>query len=675
MNGMDSGLSSGGVFVSYSHGGAFTDAQLARLGVVAPEVVLDRGYGSILEGDVGVGRRRVSLPALVVPVHGCFSDGVSLGSVFYSDAPLISPSGCEMECVSGSKEVDDFLDCLPMDRARLLDVGVVLWICDSVLRADCLTSMFAREGVSGSNVVVAINGPYGWRTRVVGSSGRRAVLLPDFDRLPLKDRHVRIVFDSGVSVDAPVNRSVVGLSDVLARRGSRVLVAVLGAGRWESDRKVGIDGLVVAGFGYDDLLSSLTDSFGANGNPLGFMTRPSGERLSNDFNAAIALADMPETRDIFFDEFRGVIYIPSGVSGIPPAPMDDRVITDVLLALQGRYRLSFLSRRAVEFGIENLAYKNRRNLLTEYVDSLEWDERLRINDFFINFGQAEDTDYNRAVSARFWFALAARALFPSEKLDFVVIMESPQGSNKNRLLMEIGKDWYVEASARMGTKDFIIQLRGAWIVSLSELSSIKSAKSLEHIKAIITSSSDTYRPPYCRYAITSKRQCVFVGTTNDQYYLTDPTGNRRFLPIRLGMIDIDAAKDEVEQCLAEAVYRIKAGEKWWDTSHIKNAVESEQLNRVVSDIWEPNIQNFLSGVKSRPIDQQRFHLADIIKDATSEGFCWPLCAPNMTDVNGKVGKRICDTLRKLGWASKVFRDKKLSSMWYEINGPLDMNGY
>ena len=75
------------------------------------------------------------------------------------------------------------------------------------------------------------------------------------------------------------------------------------------------------------------------------------------------------------------------------------------------------------------------------------------------------------------------------------------------------------------------KLRGMWMVELAELLATKKAKEVESIKAFLTSTVDTYRPPYGRRTEQRPRVCVFAGTTNNDRFLTDRTGNRRFLPI------------------------------------------------------------------------------------------------------------------------------------------------
>jgi predicted P-loop ATPase len=70
-------------------------------------------------------------------------------------------------------------------------------------------------------------------------------------------------------------------------------------------------------------------------------------------------------------------------------------------------------------------------------------------------------------------------------------------------------------------------------------------------------------------------------------YLKDETGNRRFLPIRCGVIDLQAIERDRNQLWAEAVAKFKAGEPWWltETGEVSQAKE-EQASRYQQDPWQ-----------------------------------------------------------------------------------------
>ena len=87
----------------------------------------------------------------------------------------------------------------------------------------------------------------------------------------------------------------------------------------------------------------------------------------------------------------------------------------------------------------------------------------------------------------------------------------------------------------------------------------------------ITTTEDVYRPPYGRKPVTRKRRCVLGGCSNTGEIFRDDTGNRRFLPINVGKIDIEAVRRDKEQLLAEAWHLYKSGVKW----HVEEEEDAE----------------------------------------------------------------------------------------------------
>ena len=69
----------------------------------------------------------------------------------------------------------------------------------------------------------------------------------------------------------------------------------------------------------------------------------------------------------------------------------------------------------------------------------------------------------------------------------------------------------------------------------------------------------------------------------------DETGNRRFRPVRVGVIDIDALRRDVERLWAEAVTAYRNGESWWLDLPLEAKAAEEQHARRVEDAWEARI--------------------------------------------------------------------------------------
>lgn len=143
---------------------------------------------------------------------------------------------------------------------------------------------------------------------------------------------------------------------------------------------------------------------------------------------------------------------------------------------------------------------------------------------------------------KFCMAAVRRAFGPGEKVDNVLVLQSPnQGAKKSQFVEALfGFDWSIEdiPEQQLGHKDNALALASTWGVELAELDKLLRAQNDNSVKNFLTRRVDTYRPPYGRHMINKPRQCVFVGTTNETDFLRDPSGSRRYwcVPISEGFV-------------------------------------------------------------------------------------------------------------------------------------------
>ena len=210
--------------------------------------------------------------------------------------------------------------------------------------------------------------------------------------------------------------------------------------------------------------------------------------------------------------------------------------------------------------------QHRVNPLTDLIDSLKWDGQHRIERFLIDVIKCDDSDYNREVSRLIFAGGIHRAYRPGCKFDDMPVLIGKQGGGKSTLVRWLAMEdrFYGEIKTISG-KEATEALRGVWIGEVAELMAMTRKKEVEAVKAFITAQEDHYRAPWGKHPETLSRRCVFIGTTNDQQFLSDKTGNRRFYPVTCAETGYDLFDRETEirsiiaQCWAEALALYRQG--------------------------------------------------------------------------------------------------------------------
>ena len=237
----------------------------------------------------------------------------------------------------------------------------------------------------------------------------------------------------------------------------------------------------------------------------------------------------------------------------------------------------------VEDAIFMVAKENAMDSAKDFVSSLVWDKAPRLDNWLhYTYGAPQD-EYHTKVGANWIKGLVKRIVYPGCKFDYVIVLEGPQGSKKSTSLGVLGGDWHVETTMSTDSKDFFMQFEGKAIVEFSEGETL-SRTEVKKMKAIITTQVDKYRKPYERTSQDFPRRCVFAMTTNQEEYLKDETGNRRWLPVSLVLdeADIEWLKTNRKQILAEAYHRVVVM-KETIYEFPKEETENQQSRRRVSD--------------------------------------------------------------------------------------------
>jgi hypothetical protein len=355
-------------------------------------------------------------------------------------------------------------------------------------------------------------------------------------------------------------------------------------------------GLCPPGFS-DRMLGRTTDTGAKEPDPLHEYTFKVGMRGSGDSRKASVGEVAADLFDqvgwagvLRFDSFRDRV-----VAVNPPMKLDaegplglsnnDVQLVRVWLEFNGKK----CNAQDVGAAIEAVARRHSFNPIQDMLRSLEWDEAPRLDRVLPEYFQSPDSEYERAIGPRWFIALVARAMDPGCQSDSTLILEGKQGHGKTTAFRSLMRDptWYAESSCGVDSKDFFENLRGVWLMGFDELDSLTRA-SLTKVKTVLTATRDRYRKSYGRHSTDYPRACGFCGSTNAEQYFNDPTGARRFWPVRvLREINVQRIVDDRDQLWAEAFARWRSGEEWHvNTPELLALCEAEQEERQEIDGWE-----------------------------------------------------------------------------------------
>ncbi|MFM9847081.1 MAG: VapE domain-containing protein [Hyphomicrobiaceae bacterium] len=269
------------------------------------------------------------------------------------------------------------------------------------------------------------------------------------------------------------------------------------------------------------------------------------------------------------------------------------------------------SKENVTEAAHTLAFEAMFSPVRDYLDTPEWDGVERIDRLMPGYLGSPDGEYERQVGRKFMIAAVRRARRPGCKFDLVPILEGKQGTGKSSAVRILAGEWHSDAPlGSLENKDAGIALQNIWIMELGELATLARAE-VDHLKAFVSRVADRFRPPYEKTSKTFPRRCVFMGTTNASGYLRDLTGNRRFLPIETGHIDLDALSRHRDQLWAEAATAEAAGETIELPRELWVEAAGRQSQRTVEDPWISKLREYVE----RQDAPQRLSSTQLLEEA------------------------------------------------------------
>lgn len=274
---------------------------------------------------------------------------------------------------------------------------------------------------------------------------------------------------------------------------------------------------------------------------------------------------------------------------------DDLMLGEYLLR---EYNLMVKSPGTLRAGVRMAARLCRYNPVVDLIKSQVWDGVERLPHWISDCLGVPETPYTRLIGSCFIKGMVNRAMNPGCKFDYMLILKGPQGAKKSTVFRTLAAPWFTDNAIKMGDKDSLMAMQSIWLAESSELESMNKSET-NAIKQFLSASEDLFRPPYGAQMVKRPRHAVFGGTTNAETFLKDVTGDRRFWPLEVGELNLDALKAQRLQLFAEALHKLQSDDPEQRRTYPNRQEEQElifpeQERFKMTDVWEDILYDYVN---------------------------------------------------------------------------------
>lgn len=216
----------------------------------------------------------------------------------------------------------------------------------------------------------------------------------------------------------------------------------------------------------------------------------------------------------------------------------------------------------IEDAYVELAWSKKYHPVRDYFASLKWQGDDLITELGNHFIDAQGV-INQWLR-RWLIGSVARVMARAQNR--MLVLDGIQGIGKDyfaRWLCAPMPEYYHEGAINPEDKDCRLRLLSTWIWTVSELGATTRKQDRESLKSFLTLETVRDRKPFGKYDIQGPAMTSFIGTINNEGgFLSDPTGNRRFMTCKINEIDWSYTKLDVDQIWAQAYDLYLTGEPW-----------------------------------------------------------------------------------------------------------------
>ena len=373
-------------------------------------------------------------------------------------------------------------------------------------------------------------------------------------------------------------------------------------------------------------------------------------RISN----VVAVLGVPEVAgaDIALDEFQDAIMV-SPRGGDLWRPMTDSDYVQLRVWLETTGNCEPIPHEMMRQAILLVAERSKMDTARLWLEGLKWDGVERIRHFCPRYFGTQNAEYERAVGAYLWTALAGRIMEPGCQADMVPVLIGPQGCGKSRGVQAMvpSPEHYVEV--RLDEQDDALarKLRGVLVGEMAEMRGLRAAE-VERVKAFITRTHEKWVPKYREFATNYPRRFIMVGTTNDEEFLPPDSEHRRWLPMHTAKVDVPAIRRDREQLWAEGLAQWGVDGIAW--SGLDKLAAYARAEAAGEDAWEEEVANYVKGI------QGAVRLQDILVNAVGL---------DSRTVSRSAEMRVGRILRSLGYVRRSARVEggRYTKVWMKVD--------
>lgn len=258
-----------------------------------------------------------------------------------------------------------------------------------------------------------------------------------------------------------------------------------------------------------------------------------------------------------------------------------------------------------------------------------------------------DDPLHAAFLRKTLIAAVARILNPGCKVDTALFFTGAQGLGKSTFWSILaGEQFFCDSlGGQTSETDEKIKLYSAWIHEWAELEQVFKRKETSQVKSFLSATHDTFRMPWGRTTEKFPRHSIIVGTTNEDDFLADPTGSRRYWVIPLKhKICLELAERDRDALWAAAVHAYRAGASWILSPEEGRESEARNRNYQREEPWFEQIASYAA-------TRETVRISDLLQE---------------TEIKLELSRqdkwsqmRVADVLKALGWQRKHTESGKI----------------